>query len=90
MGAVLGVVGGVLIKLIHSRVSGQRRGQSPPLSSDGRAALRVFLAAYAVIAMSLLGALMVIGGVESTVPYAVVAIVAGIALARVWSARAQP
>lgn len=82
IGALFGAISGALIKLTYSRASGGK-GRPLPLSRRDGLTLQVLLAAYTVAVTVLLVALAVIGSVVSTLPYVVVAILAGIGLARV-------
>ena len=88
-GMVVGAVAGFLISFVYSRVRSQRQAAPQPLSDGGRAAMQAFLVAYVAIVSGLLTALVIVGGLVSTLPFALVAIVAGIALMLAGPARAR-
>ena len=83
VGATLGVIIGVCIRLAYKRGSGNRPVEASPGRERDRTALQLLIVAFIGITSVLLTVLGLVGGLVSTLPFALVAIIAGIALTRV-------
>ncbi|MEX0972335.1 MAG: hypothetical protein WDZ46_03655 [Solirubrobacterales bacterium] len=80
MSVLIGAVCGMLIRLVYARHSEQLEVQGLPASGGRRAVLRAALIAYMVVVSILLVGVAVMGDVISTMPFVVIALIAGLPL----------